>query len=171
MWKRRQARSSIKAGSTVSQGTVILRQPNWRILIIYLKSSTVSAKSRLIISDYEPQFADRLICIASVPMASESDASSHRTIPSCFELCSILVSSWRVSGSRMFPQRQTCWLPTVSSPADVLLSTLLNDKPAFKAMISENRRRLTAASTFCREWFRKRGVHAFNTVAYFSCLS
>ncbi|OWT41640.1 hypothetical protein J008_01476 [Cryptococcus neoformans] len=59
----------------------------------------------------------------------------------------------------------TCFLMKVSSPADVLLSTLLNDKPAFKAMISENRRRLTAASTFCREWFRKRGVHAFNTVA------
>lgn len=38
-------------------------------------------------------------------------------------------------------------------------------------MISENRRRLTAASTFCREWFRKRGVHAFNTVAYVSRLS
>lgn len=104
-------------------------------------------------------------------MASELDASSHRTIPFCFELCSILVSSWRVSGSWMFPQHQSCWLPTVSSPADVLLSTLLNDKPAFKAMISENRRRLTAASTFCREWFRKRGVHAFNTVAYVPCLS
>nr|KIR83731.1 hypothetical protein I308_06120 [Cryptococcus tetragattii IND107] len=59
----------------------------------------------------------------SVPMASESDASSHKTIPSCFELCFIL------------------------------------------AMISENRRRLTAASTFCREWFHKRGIHAFNTVA------
>ncbi|WWC61562.1 uncharacterized protein I303_104146 [Kwoniella dejecticola CBS 10117] len=48
---------------------------------------------------------------------------------------------------------------------DVLLSTLLNDKPAFKAMTLENRRRLTQASTYCREWFRSRGIDALDTVA------
>ncbi|WWC89629.1 uncharacterized protein L201_004554 [Kwoniella dendrophila CBS 6074] len=59
----------------------------------------------------------------------------------------------------------TCFLMKVSSPADVLLSELLNDKPKFKAMIAENRRRLTAASSYCREWFMARGIPAMDTVA------
>jgi hypothetical protein len=50
-------------------------------------------------------------------------------------------------------------LTAVSSPADVIWSSLLNDKPALHQFISTNRERLTEAHAFMRAWFKDRGFH------------
>lgn len=47
----------------------------------------------------------------------------------------------------------------VSSPADVIWSSLLNDKAALKLFIETNQARLTEAHAFIRKWFTDRGVH------------
>lgn len=49
----------------------------------------------------------------------------------------------------------------VSSPADVLISALLNDKPKFKELTSLNRKRLAEAASYVSEWFKARGMTPF----------
>jgi 1-aminocyclopropane-1-carboxylate synthase len=49
-------------------------------------------------------------------------------------------------------------LTSVSSPADIIWSSLLNDATALTGFITENRRRLGEAHAFTREWFESRGV-------------
>jgi len=46
----------------------------------------------------------------------------------------------------------------VSSPADVIFSALLNDKPFLRSFIHTNRMRLAEAQAYTRQWFTDRGV-------------
>ncbi|KGB77237.2 hypothetical protein CNBG_3075 [Cryptococcus deuterogattii R265] len=52
----------------------------------------------------------------------------------------------------------TSMLMKLSSPADVIWSTLLQDKVALKKFITTNRRLLGEAQAFIRKWFEDRGV-------------
>ncbi|KAL0243943.1 hypothetical protein I308_105206 [Cryptococcus tetragattii IND107] len=52
----------------------------------------------------------------------------------------------------------TSMLMKLSSPADVIWSTLLQDKTALKKFITTNRRLLGEAQAFIRKWFEDRGV-------------
>jgi len=49
----------------------------------------------------------------------------------------------------------------VSSPADVLVSAVLNNKSKFKELTTLNRKRLGEASAYVAEWFKKRGMTPF----------
>ncbi|OCF34966.1 hypothetical protein I316_03513 [Kwoniella heveanensis BCC8398] len=53
----------------------------------------------------------------------------------------------------------TSMLMKISSPADVIWSTLLLDPPRLKAFIETNQARLADAHSFTRGWFEARGVH------------
>lgn len=46
----------------------------------------------------------------------------------------------------------------MSSPADCLVSALLNDGPAFRRLVGENQRRLADSAAFMRKWFEDRGM-------------
>ncbi|KAK8845419.1 hypothetical protein IAR55_006132 [Kwoniella newhampshirensis] len=59
----------------------------------------------------------------------------------------------------------TSMLMKISSPADVIWSTLLFDKVALKSFIKTNRERLTEAHGFTRGWFEKHGVKVANSNA------
>lgn len=53
----------------------------------------------------------------------------------------------------------------VSSPADALLSYLLNDKPTFRKMVALNQARLADSAAHVRDWFEKRGFKPFQSNA------
>ncbi|WVR03444.1 hypothetical protein IAU60_000435 [Kwoniella sp. DSM 27419] len=59
----------------------------------------------------------------------------------------------------------TSMLMKISSPADVIWSTLLQDAPRLKSFLTTNRARLTEAHAFARGWFEDRGVHVANSNA------
>ncbi|WWC97127.1 hypothetical protein V866_004005 [Kwoniella sp. B9012] len=59
----------------------------------------------------------------------------------------------------------TSMLMKISSPADVIWSTLLLDANRLKAFISLNRKRLAEAHGFIRRWFVDRGVEVANSNA------
>ncbi|KAI9635941.1 pyridoxal phosphate-dependent transferase [Dioszegia hungarica] len=56
-------------------------------------------------------------------------------------------------------------LMKISSPADIIWSSLLTDSTALTAFISENRRRLAEAHALTRGWFTARGVPVANSNA------
>lgn len=47
----------------------------------------------------------------------------------------------------------------MSSPADCLVSALINDDATFQRLMAENRRRLADSAAFVRDWFSARGMH------------
>ncbi|KAL1413398.1 hypothetical protein Q8F55_001164 [Vanrija albida] len=59
----------------------------------------------------------------------------------------------------------TVFLMKVSSAADVIFSSLLNDRETLHRFTAENRRLLTAASKHTREWFEARGCKPMQTNA------
>ncbi|RSH82382.1 uncharacterized protein EHS24_007349 [Apiotrichum porosum] len=59
----------------------------------------------------------------------------------------------------------TAFLMKVSSPADALLSYLLNDKPTFRKMVALNQARLADSAAHVRDWFEKRGFKPFQSNA------
>ncbi|WVW81724.1 hypothetical protein I302_103720 [Kwoniella bestiolae CBS 10118] len=59
----------------------------------------------------------------------------------------------------------TSMLMKISSPADVIWSTLLLDPPRLESFISTNKQRLTEAHRFTRKWFIDRGVEVANSNA------
>ncbi|WWC85745.1 uncharacterized protein L201_000611 [Kwoniella dendrophila CBS 6074] len=59
----------------------------------------------------------------------------------------------------------TSMLMKISSPSDVIWSTLLTDSTRLKSFISTNRKRLTEAHAFARGWFVERGVEVANSNA------
>ena len=56
-------------------------------------------------------------------------------------------------------------LTTVSSPADVIFSALLNDQDALTEFIKTNQARLAEAHKYTRDWFEARGVFVANSNA------
>lgn len=66
----------------------------------------------------------------------------------------MLMKSKLLAPSRTFHQLTK----PVSSPADIIWSSLLLDKPALNTFIKENRARLAEAHAFTRGWFEARGV-------------
>lgn len=63
-------------------------------------------------------------------------------------------------------------LTSVSSPADVIFSALLNDKTGLKTFIKTNQSRLSQAQMYTRQWFQDRGVAVADSnayVAHFQC--
>lgn len=57
-------------------------------------------------------------------------------------------------------------LISVSSPADVIFSALLNDKVALNGFIKTNQSRLAEAQAYTRGWFQDRGVTVADSNAY-----
>jgi 1-aminocyclopropane-1-carboxylate synthase len=53
----------------------------------------------------------------------------------------------------------------VSSPADVIWSSILSDRCALEDFLGENKRRLGAAQAFVRGWFEERGVEVAHSNA------
>lgn len=60
----------------------------------------------------------------------------------------------------------TSMLMKISSPADVIWSSLLNDKEKLKEFIMLNKARLSEAAQYTREWFESRGVTVAPSNAY-----
>jgi aspartate/methionine/tyrosine aminotransferase len=59
----------------------------------------------------------------------------------------------------------TSMLMKISSPADVIWSTLLADTEKLTEFVALNRERLTEAAQFVRDWFEARGVQVANSNA------
>jgi 1-aminocyclopropane-1-carboxylate synthase len=76
-----------------------------------------------------------------------------------------------MANTSMLMKRELCsesWSTThrsVSSPADVIFSALLNDKAFLKNFITTNRQRLGEAYAFTRKWFNDRGVEVAHSNA------
>ncbi|RSH90670.1 hypothetical protein EHS25_001275 [Saitozyma podzolica] len=59
----------------------------------------------------------------------------------------------------------TSMLMKISSPADVIWSSILSDRCALEDFLGENKRRLGAAQAFVRGWFEERGVEVAHSNA------